>query len=94
MEPSVQDHQREKEVRRVEHLGTVDWNAEIVRGDLGQAVLQLGKEPGKGLLVGGVDSPAGVGRAGINRRVRVRGTPQAGGPQGRLCSRGCRSIST
>src|SRR5262245_14289435 len=32
----------------------VDWNAELVRGDLGKAVQQLKREPGKGLFVGGV----------------------------------------
>ena len=35
-------------------LDRVDWNAELVRGDLGRAVQQLKREPGKGLFVGGV----------------------------------------
>ena len=35
-------------------LDRVDWNAELVRGDLGQAVQQLKRESGKGLFVGGV----------------------------------------
>src|SRR5579859_7647739 len=35
-------------------LEQVDWNAELVRGDLGNAVQQLKREPGKGLFVGGV----------------------------------------
>ena len=35
-------------------LDRVDWNAEFVRGDLGQAVQQLKREPGKGLFVAGV----------------------------------------
>jgi dihydrofolate reductase len=35
-------------------LDQVDWNAELVRGDLGEAVQQLKRESGKGLLVGGV----------------------------------------
>ena len=35
-------------------LERVDWNAEIVRGDLGEAVQQLKRESGKGLFVGGV----------------------------------------
>jgi dihydrofolate reductase len=37
-------------------LGRVDWNAELVRGDLGEAVLQLKRESGKGLLGGGGDA--------------------------------------
>ena len=35
-------------------LDRVDWNAELVRGDLGKAVLQLKQESGRGLFVGGV----------------------------------------
>ena len=35
-------------------LDKVDWNAELVRGDLGEAVRQLKREPGNGLFVGGV----------------------------------------
>jgi dihydrofolate reductase len=35
-------------------LERVDWNAELVRGDLGKAVQQLKREPGKGLFVGGM----------------------------------------
>src|SRR5215469_6070376 len=38
-------------------LDRVDWNAEILRGDLGKAVQQLKRESGKGLLVGGVKLP-------------------------------------
>ena len=35
-------------------LDRVDWNAKLVRGDLGKAVQLLKRESGKGLLVGGV----------------------------------------
>ena len=35
-------------------LDRVDWNAELVRGDLGAAVHQLKRESGNGLFVGGV----------------------------------------
>ena len=35
-------------------LDRVDWNAELVRGGLGQAVQQLKRESGKGLFVAGV----------------------------------------
>jgi len=35
-------------------LTHVDWNAELLRGDLGQAVQRLKREPGEGLFVGGV----------------------------------------
>src|SRR5262245_5760439 len=35
-------------------LDRVDWNAELVRGDLEKAVRRLKQEPGQGLFVGGV----------------------------------------
>ncbi|MEO6062557.1 MAG: dihydrofolate reductase family protein [Thermoflexales bacterium] len=35
-------------------LEQVDWNAELVRGDLGKAVQQLKQEPGRGLSVAGI----------------------------------------
>ena len=38
-------------------LDQVDWNAELVQGDLAKAVQQLKQEPGKGLYVGGVTLP-------------------------------------
>jgi dihydrofolate reductase len=34
-------------------LTEVDWNAELLRGDLGAAVTQLKQESGRGLFVGG-----------------------------------------
>jgi len=46
-------------------LDRVDWNAELVRGDLGQAVEQLKREPGKGLLVGGVKLPQALAELGL-----------------------------
>ncbi|MET3808149.1 dihydrofolate reductase [Nakamurella sp. UYEF19] len=38
-------------------LGGVDWNAELVRGDLGQAVQRRKQDSGEGLWVGGVTLP-------------------------------------
>ena len=35
-------------------LDRVDWNAELVRGDLGNAVRELKRESGRGLFVAGV----------------------------------------
>ena len=43
----------------------VDWNAELVRGDLGKAVQQLKQESGKGLLVGGVKLPLALAELGL-----------------------------
>jgi len=46
-------------------LDRVDWNAERVRGDLGQAVRQLKQKPGKGLLLGGVTLPLALAELGL-----------------------------
>ena len=46
-------------------LEQVDWNAELVRGDLGQTVQQLKREPGKGLFVGGVQLPLALTELGL-----------------------------
>ena len=46
-------------------LGRVDWNAELVRGDLKKAVQQLKSEPGKGLLTGGVTLPRALAELGL-----------------------------
>ena len=46
-------------------LDRVDWNAELVRGDLGDAVQQLKREPGKGLFTGGVRLPLALAELGL-----------------------------
>jgi dihydrofolate reductase len=46
-------------------LDRVDWNAELVRGDLGQAVQQLKREPGKGLFLGGVQLLLALAELGL-----------------------------
>jgi dihydrofolate reductase len=46
-------------------LEQVDWNAELVRGDLGEAVQQLKRESGEGLSVGGVQLPLALAELGL-----------------------------
>ena len=46
-------------------LDQVDWNAELVRGDLGEAVQQLKQESGEGLFVGGVTLPLALTELGL-----------------------------
>ena len=46
-------------------LEQVDWNAELVRGDLGEAVQQLKRASGKGLFVGGVKLPLALAELGL-----------------------------
>ena len=46
-------------------LDRVDWTAELVRGDLGNAVERLKRESGKGLLVGGLTLPLALAELGL-----------------------------
>lgn len=46
-------------------LDEVDWNAELLRGDLRQAVERLKQEPGDGLFVGGVTLPLALADLGL-----------------------------
>ena len=46
-------------------LERVDWNAELVRGDLGKAVEELKRQPGKGILTGGVQLPQALAELGL-----------------------------
>jgi dihydrofolate reductase len=46
-------------------LDRVDWNAELVQGDLGEAVRRLKQEPGEGLHVGGVTLPLALANLGL-----------------------------
>lgn len=46
-------------------LTEVDWNAELVRGDLGAAVQELKQESGEGLWVGGVTLPRALADLGL-----------------------------
>lgn len=46
-------------------LDHVDWNAELVRGDLGEAVRRLKEMPGAELYVGGVTLPTALAELGL-----------------------------
>ncbi|WP_086821656.1 dihydrofolate reductase family protein [Allokutzneria sp. NRRL B-24872] len=46
-------------------LEHVDWNAELVRGDLATAVRRLKQTPGKGVFVGGVRLPMALAELGL-----------------------------
>ena len=46
-------------------LDRVDWNAELLRGNLGKAVQQLKQQSGKGLGVGGVKLPLALAELGL-----------------------------
>jgi dihydrofolate reductase len=46
-------------------LGQVEWNSELLRGDLATAVRQLKREPGRGLFLGGVKLPMALAELGL-----------------------------
>ncbi len=46
-------------------LDEVDWNAELLRGDVRQAVERLKQEPGEALSVGGVSLPLALADLGL-----------------------------
>jgi len=46
-------------------LDRVDWNAELVRGDLQTAVRELKQQSGNGLFVGGVKLPLALAELGL-----------------------------
>jgi len=46
-------------------LDRVDWNAELLRGDLAEAVQALKREPGNGLFTGGVTLPMALAELGL-----------------------------
>lgn len=46
-------------------LDQVDWNAELVRGDVAEAIQELKHQPGHGLYVGGVMLPRALAELGL-----------------------------
>lgn len=46
-------------------LTHVDWNSELLRGDLADAVTALKRQPGNGLLVAGVKLPMALAELGL-----------------------------
>lgn len=46
-------------------LESVDWNAELVQGNLGRAVQQLKREPGRGIFVAGVQLALALTELGL-----------------------------
>jgi dihydrofolate reductase len=65
MEPFAQTIHAAKKYVVSSTLQRVDWNAELLRGDLENAVRQLKREPGQGLLVGGVTLPLALAEMGL-----------------------------
>ncbi|MFI5201287.1 MAG: dihydrofolate reductase family protein [Candidatus Kapaibacterium sp.] len=65
MEPFARQIDSAKKYVVSSTLDSVDWNAELVRGDLGNFVRELKRQPGKGLLTGGVKLPFALAELGL-----------------------------
>jgi len=65
MEPFARTIDAAKKYVVSSSLDRVDWNAELVRGDLGKAIQQLKQRPGKGLFTGGVTLPLALAELGL-----------------------------
>jgi dihydrofolate reductase len=65
MEPFAQTINAAKKYVVSSTLEQVDWNAQLVPGDLGRAVEQLKQVPGTGLFVGGVKLPMTLTELGL-----------------------------
>jgi len=65
MEPFARTIDAKKKYVVSSTLERVDWNAELVRGDLAKAIQQLKQQSGKGLLTGGVKLPLALAELGL-----------------------------
>jgi dihydrofolate reductase len=65
MEPFAKTIDAKKKYVVSSTLDRVDWNAELVGGELEQAVQKLKQEAGKGLGVGGVQLPLALAELGL-----------------------------
>lgn len=65
-------------------LPSVDWNAELVRGDLGDAVRALKAAPGTGIMTGGVTLPLALAELGLIDEYEFIVHPRVFGPGPRL----------
>jgi dihydrofolate reductase len=65
MQPFAQTIHAAKKYVVSNTLEQVDWNAQLLRGDLAEAVQQLKQEPGQGLFVGGVRLPFALAELGL-----------------------------
>lgn len=65
MEPFAQTIDAAKKYVVSSKLKEVDWNAELVRGDLATAVRELKAQPGNGILTGGLTLPLALAEMGL-----------------------------
>ena len=74
-------------------LESVDWNAELVQGDLRTAVEELKQQDGEGLATGGLTLPLALAELGLIDEYEFVVHPVVAG-HGPRCSPGCTSGSS
>ena len=65
MEPFAETMNAAKKYVVSSTLDDLDWNTELVRGDLGDAIRRLKEEPGDGISTGGVMLPLALAELGL-----------------------------
>ena len=73
-------------------LSGVDWNAELVQGDLGQSGSAAQAGARRGPVRGWRGPPPGLGGSGTDRRVRVPRAAGSGGPRADAARRSAERI--
>jgi dihydrofolate reductase len=84
MEPFAKTIHAKKKYVVSSTLQRADWNAELVRGDLAQAVQQLKQQPGKGIGTGGVTLPLALAELGLIDEYEIIVHPRVVGHGPRL----------
>ena len=79
MEPFARSIDAAKKYVVSSTLAGVDWNAELLRGDLLKAVQQLKQQPGKGLFVAGVKLPFALAEMGLIDEYEIVVHPRLAG---------------
>src|SRR5262245_54712029 len=79
MEPFARTMDAAKKYVVSSTLDRVDWNAELVRGDLAKAVQHLKRESGKGLFVAGVKLAQALAELGLIDEYEFIVHPQLAG---------------
>jgi dihydrofolate reductase len=79
MEPFAETIDAAKKYVVSSTLPNVDWNSELVRGDLATAVQRLKEQPGKGLATGGVRLPMALAELGLIDEYEIIVHPRIAG---------------
>jgi dihydrofolate reductase len=83
MEPWMESFGRTMDAARKHVVSStlehVDWNAELVRGDLGDAVRALKREPGRGLFVAGTKLAQSLAEMGLIDEYELMVHPRVAG---------------